>query len=132
MCQDEWANRVEEMRCRTCFFFVRKGNSSMGRCRRHAPTMNGFPIAFADGWCGDHRLSEKAYESICRQNLPRFASQPEYKDGPDVPPPAGPLGAASSFVNAEGVRGTQVHTNSDDKINISRKSSEEPHLYRKS
>jgi hypothetical protein len=30
----------------------------LGRCRRHAPTMNGFPVVFAADWCGDHRLDE--------------------------------------------------------------------------
>jgi hypothetical protein len=30
----------------------------LGRCRRHAPTMNGFPAAWSDDWCGDHKLDE--------------------------------------------------------------------------
>lgn len=30
----------------------------VGRCRRHAPTMNGYPVVFEDDWCGDHRLDE--------------------------------------------------------------------------
>ena len=32
--------------------------SSVGRCRRRAPTMNGYPVIFADDWCGDHKLDE--------------------------------------------------------------------------
>jgi len=30
----------------------------LGRCRRHAPTMNGYPAVFATDWCGDHKLDE--------------------------------------------------------------------------
>jgi hypothetical protein len=30
----------------------------LGRCRRHAPTMNGFPAVWTDDWCGDHKLDE--------------------------------------------------------------------------
>lgn len=30
----------------------------LGRCRRHAPTMNGFPAAWSGDWCGDHKLDE--------------------------------------------------------------------------
>ena len=30
----------------------------VGRCRRHAPTMNGFPVVFTKDWCGDHKIDE--------------------------------------------------------------------------
>jgi hypothetical protein len=30
----------------------------VGRCRRHAPTMNGYPVVYMDDWCGDHRIDE--------------------------------------------------------------------------
>ena len=30
----------------------------IGRCRRHAPTMNGYPVIFMSDWCGDHKLDE--------------------------------------------------------------------------
>jgi len=40
---------------------VDEGYSTViGRCRRHAPTMNGFPVVYESDWCGDHRLDEKA------------------------------------------------------------------------
>lgn len=32
----------------------------VGRCRRHAPTMNGYPVVFVNDWCGDHKLNEEA------------------------------------------------------------------------
>lgn len=31
---------------------------ALGRCRRHAPTMNGYPVVFESDWCGDHKLNE--------------------------------------------------------------------------
>ena len=47
-------------------FFVRKvkggdepqTENDVGRCRRHAPTMNGYPVVMLDDWCGDHKLDE--------------------------------------------------------------------------
>jgi hypothetical protein len=32
----------------------------IGRCRRHAPTMTGYPVVFVNDWCGDHKLNENA------------------------------------------------------------------------
>jgi hypothetical protein len=32
--------------------------SILGRCRRHAPTMAGWPAVFESDWCGDHKLDE--------------------------------------------------------------------------
>jgi hypothetical protein len=31
---------------------------TLGRCRRHAPTMSGYPVVFETDWCGDHKLDE--------------------------------------------------------------------------
>jgi hypothetical protein len=75
MTADPWKHRSVGMRCRTCLFFVRKDaelrvgtpcspdspvppQKVVGRCRRHAPTMNGYPVVFDDDWCGDHKLDE--------------------------------------------------------------------------
>lgn len=62
---DNWKDRRSGMVCDTCVFFVYKHNSTdglktkpIGRCRRHAPTMSGFPVVFPSDWCGDHRLDE--------------------------------------------------------------------------
>ena len=30
----------------------------VGRCRRHAPTMTGYPVVYETDWCGDHKLDE--------------------------------------------------------------------------
>ena len=37
---------------------VQLSDSNIGRCRRHAPTMNGYPVVFKSDWCGDHRVDE--------------------------------------------------------------------------
>jgi hypothetical protein len=64
---DPWKNRSSGMRCSTCIWFVPKFASGVavppnhkivGRCRRHAPTMNGYPVVYMDDWCGDHRIDE--------------------------------------------------------------------------
>jgi hypothetical protein len=31
---------------------------ALGRCRRHCPTMSGFPAVFENDWCGDHKVDE--------------------------------------------------------------------------
>lgn len=58
---DPWKHRSAGMRCKTCMFFVPKEERPgelpvVGRCRRHAPTMGGFPVVFPTDWCGDHKL----------------------------------------------------------------------------
>lgn len=68
---DNWKHRSERMRCGTCMFFVPKAappepghiataprEGKIGRCRRHAPTLNGWPVVFATDWCGAHKLDE--------------------------------------------------------------------------
>jgi len=67
---DPWAHRSVGMRCASCMWFVPKaipkalppGSDALapplGRCRRHAPTMNGYPAVFSNDWCGDHKLDE--------------------------------------------------------------------------
>ena len=76
MSEDNWKHRSDGMRCRTCMFYVEKVGSRpeeyateagphdechttpvvVGRCRRHCPTMGGFPAVFPGDWCGDHKL----------------------------------------------------------------------------
>ncbi len=62
MDKDNWKHRSEGMRCQTCMWFVPKadetGTYTVGRCRRHAPTMNGWPVMYPTDWCGDHKLDE--------------------------------------------------------------------------
>ena len=68
---DPWTNRPDGLKCKTCIWYVEKQKSRVGtadsdvnplkvigRCRRHAPTMNGFVPVYPDDWCGDHRIDE--------------------------------------------------------------------------
>lgn len=56
---DPWQHRSEGMRCQTCMWYTPK-KDDIGRCRRHAPTMNGYPVVYVTDWCGDHKLNENA------------------------------------------------------------------------
>ena len=53
---DPWKHRSAGMKCVSCMWFAPKGD--LGRCRRHAPTMNGYPVVYQNDWCGDHKLDE--------------------------------------------------------------------------
>lgn len=64
---DNWANRKNNMICDTCIFYVRKEgfvNPPGGRCRRHAPTLSGWPVIFKTDWCGDHKLAGNETEPL--------------------------------------------------------------------
>jgi hypothetical protein len=65
---DNWQHRSAGMRCSTCMFYVPKpglGPSPLngeqlverGRCRRNAPSMNGWPVLLPSDWCGEHKLA---------------------------------------------------------------------------
>lgn len=59
MSEDPWKHRNKRMACAACMWFVPKAPSKeLGRCRRHAPSMNGYPAVFTTDWCGDHKLDE--------------------------------------------------------------------------
>ena len=78
MSEDPWKHRSAGMRCTSCMWFVEKITHipplskrealkkeaqayvpPFGRCRKHAPTMNGYPAVFGNDWCGDHKLDEE-------------------------------------------------------------------------
>lgn len=64
--KDPWKHRSAGMTCATCMWYVEKavppltkvGYQRIGRCRRHAPSMNGYPVVYPADWCGDHKLDE--------------------------------------------------------------------------
>lgn len=64
--KDPWKHRSTGMACATCMWYVEKvvppvtkvGYQRIGRCRRHAPSMNGYPVVYPADWCGDHKLDE--------------------------------------------------------------------------
>ncbi len=57
MAIDNWEHRHETMLCKTCMWHVTK-KGVIRRCRRHAPTLGGYPAVFDTDWCGDHKLIE--------------------------------------------------------------------------
>ncbi len=68
MTEDNWEHRNVGIQCATCMWFAEKIPDSgievgahrdkFGRCRRRAPTMNGYPAVFGTDWCGDHKMDE--------------------------------------------------------------------------
>ena len=51
---DRW-DQVAGYCCGTCRFYSPK-DGFIGRCRRNAPTMDGFPVVYPkDDWCGQHK-----------------------------------------------------------------------------
>jgi len=54
---DNWMHRTKGMQCRTCMYNIPK-IAPLGRCRKHAPTLDGWPAVFESDWCGDHKLDE--------------------------------------------------------------------------
>ena len=52
MVEDNWIHKSTEMLCGTCMYHINT------RCRRHAPTMSGYPAVYSKDWCGDHKLDK--------------------------------------------------------------------------
>jgi hypothetical protein len=48
--------------CKRCMFYVPRPGDLVGRCRRHAPTMQGWPVMRPENWCGDYKLNETVTE----------------------------------------------------------------------
>lgn len=63
---DNWKHRSKGMLCASCMYYVPKanadGDTGLGRCRRNAPTMSGWPVVFPMDWCGQHKLDENKVE----------------------------------------------------------------------
>ena len=62
---DSWKHRSKVMSCSTCMWYVEKAKAQgskntapIGRCRKNAPTMSGYPVVFETDWCGQHKLDE--------------------------------------------------------------------------
>ncbi len=64
--KDRWDRRTGFC-CATCMFFSPKSDTE-GRCRRRAPTMNGYPVVLAkDDWCGDHKLGTNPHKEAAKK-----------------------------------------------------------------
>lgn len=68
---DNWQHRSANMKCGTCMWWMPKGRSTLGRCRRHAPTSSGFPATFDSDFCGDHKLDEGKVDQMSRAEDPQ-------------------------------------------------------------
>jgi hypothetical protein len=55
MAEDNWKHLDTTMTCEFCMYWVLKDNK-LGRCRKHAPTLDGWPATYMSDWCGDHKL----------------------------------------------------------------------------
>jgi hypothetical protein len=53
--KDKW-DRKTNFGCCSCMYYVSKKNSNPGRCRRYAPSMQGYPVVYEEDWCGEHKL----------------------------------------------------------------------------
>ena len=64
---DPWKHRTKGMTCEACMWYVAKindnGDTKLGRCRHHSPTLKGYPAVFPTDWCGDHKLDENTLKS---------------------------------------------------------------------
>jgi hypothetical protein len=64
---DNWKHRSAGMICKSCMWNAPK-DGEVGRCRRHAPTMSGYPVVFNSDWCGDHKLDEGTLSKLEPRN----------------------------------------------------------------
>ena len=55
---DLWSHRNTGMICGTCMHYTNY------RCRRHAPTMQGYPGVYPEDWCGDHKMAKEQMGGI--------------------------------------------------------------------
>lgn len=63
--EDKW-DQVTGYCCGTCRYYSPKSDG-IGRCRRHAPTMEGFPVVYADDdFCGDHKLGTNPHKEAAK------------------------------------------------------------------
>jgi len=63
MAKDRW-DRATGYCCVTCMYFSPKAASDAGRCRRHAPSMQGYPAVYAVAdWCGDHKVGTNPHKA---------------------------------------------------------------------
>ena len=58
---DKW-DQLTGMCCGTCMYYSPK-KDGLGRCRKNAPTMNGFPVVYgAEDFCGAHKLGTNPHK----------------------------------------------------------------------
>jgi hypothetical protein len=53
-------------------WFIEKkgmGKKIVGRCRRHAPTLQGYPVVFETDWCGDYKVDENKIDNYNEKQI---------------------------------------------------------------
>jgi len=59
--KDRW-DQITGYNCGTCRYLSPKKDDK-GRCRRHAPTMSGYPVVYINNdWCGDHKIGTNPHK----------------------------------------------------------------------
>jgi len=58
MTTDNWKHRSKNMLCNTCMWYVPK-TDKIGRCRKNAPSISGWPVMRPTDFCGEHKLDEE-------------------------------------------------------------------------
>ena len=60
--RDRW-DMITGMCCATCMYCSPKVCNT-GRCRRHSPSMQGYPVVYLDAdWCGDHKVGTNPHKA---------------------------------------------------------------------
>lgn len=63
MAKDKW-DQVTGYCCGSCRYYSPK-DDKIGRCRRNAPSMAGFPVVYPlDDWCGDHKIGTNPHKKV--------------------------------------------------------------------
>lgn len=56
---DPWTHQSIEMKCTSCMYYKNF------RCKRHAPTMQGYPAVYPHlDWCGDHKMDKEHMNAV--------------------------------------------------------------------
>lgn len=59
--KDKW-DQVTGYCCSSCRYYSPKDNS-LGRCRRNAPSMGGYPVVYSESdWCGEHKIGTNPHK----------------------------------------------------------------------
>ena len=110
--EDSWQNRAAGLRCQTCKWWVWLPKAGgLGRCRRHAPTLDGWPAVYDADWCGDHELDEAAADELAGRDPEEIVTDEEvisaaldmlrnHDEAPEADREAGPTPVTERIVQA--------------------------------
>ncbi len=58
MSKDNWDLTTGTRICVNCEYYINM------RCRRHAPTLAGYPAVYPDDWCGDFKFEKTIMKKV--------------------------------------------------------------------